>query len=375
MLAGAALGYFVSNIWNTESVSDEESEINSLENMIKKSDTKLTELNQKQDIVEKQNKAVREMILLQGTIVSQQIDSIQHTIFAILHLTVLVSDVVSRMHTVFISFRSRQPDLLALSGLLETEMFDQIIPTSIELNSSTFQAIDHPSIRASFRAWKAVPYTNIFRILGFTHWGNLLDRPTLYEYDGAKFVMFNSSNQCVKPIEPPIAVTFVSEHCQATNVTETTLNQWKTISTGKPNEIPLKSEYKVSKLFSIIYCYPHNITVEDQDTEACPPYVFHVNSTQKWYTSDGKKYVPNATQSLNITNSLSMVKINNTVYKKENHFFNGNHAINKFEQQKKNLTSLSMSFDRKMTQVKEKNQVELETYKKHSGLSFAGYKV
>lgn len=87
LLAGAALGYFVSNIWNTEPTSSD-TEADNLEHLMKEADLKILQLNQRQDIMEHQTKAVREMLTLQGTIVSQRIDSIEHLMFAVPSLTV-----------------------------------------------------------------------------------------------------------------------------------------------------------------------------------------------------------------------------------------------------------------------------------------------
>lgn len=91
--AGAALGYFIGNIRNTESVQDEWFGQQELET--DRSETQ--KLNQRQDMVEKQNKAIKAMISLQRRAVTHQIDSLQNVLFSIPHLTVLVGDVFTRM--------------------------------------------------------------------------------------------------------------------------------------------------------------------------------------------------------------------------------------------------------------------------------------
>lgn len=274
-----------------------------------------------------------------------------------------------------ISFRTRQPDLVALVTLLNTDMFDEIIPTSIDLKTINFEVCDNLSIRIRFTAWKASPTTKVFHVIGFRHWGNLLDEPVLYDYDGPKFVVYNAETQCVKSIDEPVAVSYIMEDCKSRNDSETNLDIWKVVAKGEPKSIPIKTEFKASKPMSVIYCFTQKIKIASGEAQACPPHAFYINSTLPWETSDRRKYSPEITQYVNVSMSLEMGEISHILFNQSSHFFDSGEAISKLQEVKKTFDKTVGEQAEKSNRIRNLTLQEISHLQAKSTTHLFGYQI
>lgn len=179
--------------------------------------------------------------------------------------------------------KSRKIDLISVSELLETDVLSDVIP-----ESAVFRKLSSPNpsvIRMEFIARTGDPFTKVYRVNPFRYWTNLTESPTLVEYVGERYLIHNSSNNCVEAIDEPVQM-FVTKSCMTKDKTDKRLSAWHNVIKVKdPYTQPANTSTKDSWPWVYIYCFRLNITI-GKETSRCPPYVFKLNATRVWNTTD-----------------------------------------------------------------------------------------
>ena len=79
---------------------------------------------------------------------------------------------------------------------------------------------------------------------------------------------------------------WVTSSCNETNWADNRLAKWnRVITVDDPYTQPANTSWKETFTHNYIYCFGLMITV-DRETRKCPPFVFKLNNTVSWNTTD-----------------------------------------------------------------------------------------
>ena len=184
----------------------------------------------------------------------------------------------------------------ALNELLDTDYFNEVDADSIVLIGTKLDSSGE-TVRIEFIGNRIDLNTVIYKVEGISHWIHLTGKPTLMEYSGDKYVMYNYTSDCLRGLKE-INQNEIRNPCTNLNERQGKLISWKEIAKGDPWENPAKTVAIESWPHVAVYCFTLNITI-GEETEPCPNYPFKVYSTMSWNTSDGYHFHPY--QSLNLT--------------------------------------------------------------------------
>lgn len=177
---------------------------------------------------------------------------------------------------------------LEMSELLNISDFRGIDNIDTEFISAT--RLTSQSIQLKFNVRTKSEDSYIYKIHAFRYWENLTETPTLKEYQGERFVVYNATSHCLKGIEEPTQRA-VLESCEQKNYIDPSTRLWRQlISTDDISSYKNSTAVKRTLLYNYIYCFPGEITIAE-GKHKCPPAVFRVPVNMDWNTSD-KSFVP-----------------------------------------------------------------------------------
>ena len=187
-------------------------------------------------------------------------------------------------------------DLLNITSLKEVDnyetLFEYVKPGHAPNN-----------IRLKFWVTNKSKDTFVYKVSAFRHWDhlsstNLTQQPSLMEYQGDNYLIYNKTSNCIKAIEEP-AQRLISEECSDQDYVDPKLRVWRTlITTDRIYEHNNSTTVKKTARYNYVYCFPWNITIAD-GVHRCPPYVFRVPVSLA-FTTQSYKY-KSYRRKLNIT--------------------------------------------------------------------------
>ena len=158
-------------------------------------------------------------------------------------------------------------------------------------------------MRYSFRTKRQSNDSTILMIYPFEHWDNLALGPgRLMTYAGPRYVIFNSTNNCVKGIHEDMVgqVSGIQVSCKHTNYFDPQLRRWKIKNeTDNYEDFTMQTQWHHTLDASYVYCWPGNITIMNTQYE-CPLTVMKIPVKFSFSTSD-YSYEPSI-----ITNNLTI---------------------------------------------------------------------
>lgn len=115
--------------------------------------------------------------------------------------------------------------------------------------------------------------TKVYEVLPLRHWVNVTTHLTLVECGGPKWVVFNSTSQCIQGIERPNDEP-VYMHCQQPNYKDPRLDIWIPVNEHREDyeQLSRPQVYKTATE-SVISCLFHQIRLADK-TYDCPYFPF-----------------------------------------------------------------------------------------------------
>jgi len=129
--------------------------------------------------------------------------------------------------------------------------------------------------------------TYVYQLYAFNYWDNLTMTPHQMKYDGWKYLIYNSTSNCVKAIEES-RDRGVQEDCATRDWKDPRLSHW-----SKHEEKKFDAKRPVVKrafLHNYIYCYSYNITINGKQYQ-CPTYPFKLPVTTP-FTTFGHSHSP-----------------------------------------------------------------------------------
>lgn len=146
-------------------------------------------------------------------------------LIAPLHLTVALIDRVRN------SFRTKTPDLAPLILLFDTEILDDVDPRTIDLDTRRIIAPNANTLIVEFVADNVTRGTQAYQVYSFKYWRERLDVSQQYEYNGHRFLVPHTTNNCIKVIEEQIAQEVALRvQCGERDYEDKHLAKWKTLS-------------------------------------------------------------------------------------------------------------------------------------------------
>lgn len=200
-----------------------------------------------------------------------------------------VKDTKSRYHRLRFSFQNNQVDLVALSELLDTEWFNDIIPqTAVPYNFRWSDESLKDKLKIEFLARRKDRDTRIFRVETVDFWNPEGETNKLVKYKGPKLIAYNSKMNCVRGLSK--ADFEIETTCNTPNFTDSSLMDWYA-----SKESPRVEKTPVSMIrgwpTNIVHCFTHEINIRGL-TFPCPPYPFYINSTTP-FKAGNFSYSPN----------------------------------------------------------------------------------
>lgn len=288
---GFITGAFVTNgirtvmdrLWPNPAVQD-------LQDHQKKVDSIIRDLAQNENFSAIALQSIGEHIQLQAKLLAHQVEKVDHFASNFPLLTVVVSDIISKLHLqgslldkVRVSFSSNRPDLDSLSMLLDTTLLYDVDPLSVVRASVTFSVPNERTIVVRFLADIPSADTKVFQVFGFDYWKDLLGSPTLSHYIGPKFIVSNYTSNCTRGIDEPLGQGNINTVCLSRNYVDRRLKSWKPIALWPPDNSHLTTEVKPAWPYVYVNCYPLNISIEGRFLE-CPPHAFRLPADLAWET-------------------------------------------------------------------------------------------
>lgn len=143
----------------------------------------------------------------------------------------------------------------------------------INNHDTTFESVTKIAtniIRFKFAVREKSRTTFVYKVAAFQYWDNLTALPSLMEYQGDRFLIFNETNNCIKAINEPTQ-TAVLDECTEANFTDPRLQNWRSIiSTEDIYSVKNTCQVKRTLLFNYIYCFPENITLKTGEHKLPP---------------------------------------------------------------------------------------------------------
>lgn len=119
---------------------------------------------------------------------------------------------------------AEMPDLLNITELKSIENIDTEFISVHQIAPNT--------LRLKFNVGIKSQDTAVYQVHAFRYWDNLTHTPTLMEYQGDKFVIYNSTANCIKGIEEPTSRA-VDDYCDTANFSSSNLNTWRSLLVTK----------------------------------------------------------------------------------------------------------------------------------------------
>lgn len=184
-----------------------------------------------------------------------------------------------------LNYRPKHIDINALSLLINSDWLMNVIsqttiPVSVESRSQGH-------VRFMFIARRRSASTEVFQVRAMSIWSNLTTKPTRMIYKEPAFVIYNSTNKCVKRISAPAQAT-ITERCQDPGYEDYRLSRWQAdLTVDSLNQIEAVTEVIEGWPNVIVYCFSNNITI-DSFTRRCPPDAFEIDASVSFNTTDFK---------------------------------------------------------------------------------------
>lgn len=113
----------------------------------------------------------------------------------------------------------------------------------------------------------------------------VINTPTLKEYHGSDYVIYNRSCNCIKGIEEPMERAIVDD-CSITNHRDPKIQSWHSLfSTNDIYKYHNSTAVKRGFSFNYVYCFPWKISLPDGNYR-CPPSVFKLRLNVSFVTAD-----------------------------------------------------------------------------------------
>lgn len=146
--------------------------------------------------------------------------------------------------------------------------------------------------------------TRIYKANTFQYYGNLSETPTLNQYTGTQYAIYNETSHCLSQIELTSS-RWIQSNCSETDYNDEYANQWTTLKTiNSFTELkPINQHFK-TLINSYVYCFPANITISGK-SYVCPPYVFKLPIDVSYKT--GKLVHDTSFKVINVTGSQLII--------------------------------------------------------------------
>lgn len=292
---GFVAGAFLCDVWKTikdrtwGSKSEEELTLHE-----KSVDRALEAMVQQENVTQLRLRALESVMALQEQLVEHNVDQIAHFTSRFPVFSVIVSDVIARMHLLGsyldrlrVSFRAATPDLHTLRVLLESpDILDGIEADTIMSKSVRFFIMNHHTIQMEFVAQRRTPDTSLYSVTAFKHWADLLTgKPKLYDYSGPRFVVYNRTSGCARGLEETPHAKYVPVTCAEYNYHDPRLANWRVIYEGDPFCYDMQTQVKQSYPDVYVNCFPLQIVINNRKL-ACPPHVFTLRMNENFTTKN-----------------------------------------------------------------------------------------
>lgn len=121
------------------------------------------------------------------------------------------------------AYKAQRVDIQALSELINNPLLEDV-----EESSATALNFISPmpgAFKFDFLARRKSHDTKIYRVEAFRPWTNLTNSASLLEYMGSKYIIYNSTANCIQAISEPVQA-YVTAKCSQMDYEDSRLSLW-----------------------------------------------------------------------------------------------------------------------------------------------------
>lgn len=217
------------------------------------------------------------------------------------HLVFKIQMAALQLDKILISFRQKRPDIIMLSQLLNTQLLDELDVDSIIIKSLKIHSPAKNTIQWHFVGKISDPNMTVYEINAFRVWTKLenVNKAEQIEYDGPKYLVYNNVEDCAIGVYSHLDSKSVDAKCNNHGYRDNHLSQFKKLFVGDPLSQPANTQTIMSWPDIIVYCYPLKIQ-RGETIDDCPPFVFSLNASKTFNTSDNFYYSPSSIDLYNV---------------------------------------------------------------------------
>lgn len=307
----ACVSNLLSTILSYVNPNSDHNKISRIDDRVRDQNKKIDEFNHNFNITQQVQRGILDSLTAFGRTIADQQRQISHIANLLPRITWISAYLQSRitaagadLKIIIEKFAEGHVAVRAMRDMINLQSLE-----GVEDQDTKFQSIDRISpdiIRFRFAVREKSRNTFVYKVNPFIYWDNLTGLPSLMEYQGEKFLMFNESNNCLKALEEP-SQRAILEDCKEANYTDPRLQIWRSlVKTSDLYAYNNTCQAKRTMDFHYIYCFPFNITLKTGPQKA-PPYVFRLPINEPFKIMN-RIYTP-IKRKINITSRIDLPAI------------------------------------------------------------------
>lgn len=177
-------------------------------------------------------------------------------------------------------------------NLLDMEGFNELTnsswPKNLEVSSTAlmdmriFGKPETPTLRIEFRGRLIEKDTLVLQVEGINHLVNLTHGIVEVEYAGPSYIIYNTTNNCVKSVDASLG-RYVDESCTQRDYFDSRLSIWKRVRSIDDLESYEAKTQVVEAEVTLVSCFREVFTINGESAP-CPYYVFSLPLDRSWRT-------------------------------------------------------------------------------------------
>lgn len=209
-------------------------------------------------------------------------DTLPRVVWIGAYLQNQIQEAGARLESVIRHYKRGQADMHNLAALFNNSKFYDIDPEDTFLESVT--KLSNATYKFKLILRNKSQDTKAFKMLSLNYHDNITTTPSFMRYEGWKYLIFNSTSNCIKAIEYTNE-RMIQDRCETKDWKDPKLTHWVSYPAKDHNNNWPRPQVNSEGLYNYVYCYKYNITMMNI-TYPCPSYPFKLHISLGFNTTD-----------------------------------------------------------------------------------------
>lgn len=287
-LGGVLAGVFLSNIYSTVKEKLLGSRDTSFQDRLMLVQARLNNLNGELQLNTIVQRAHTQALQLLANNISKGINEMPQVMVVASEIISAIGEKRDLLRRLIFSYKEHRTDLVTLGELLNRTEFEDLKATDSRVIAIRSPAPNVLSVEIMGRVRDR--NTKVYEVLAMNFYANITTHPVRVEYDGKRWLVKNSTSDCVAAINSE-ASHFVETICDIPGYRDPNLQLWHSSPVNMTAE-PKHSKMLYAQPKILVYCYGNDITIQRAGavktiTAPCPTHPFLMETNTNFSTSDG----------------------------------------------------------------------------------------